>query len=84
MNQTETAEMLGLDRASSRRRGLTILLIEHKLDMVMQLSDRVVVLDEGQQDRRRAGPPRCATTPGDRGLSRPSACRATAEQESAA
>ena len=27
--------------------GLTILLIEHKLDLVMQLSDRVVVMDEG-------------------------------------
>jgi branched-chain amino acid transport system ATP-binding protein len=30
-----------------KKTGLTILLIEHKLDMVMQLSDRVVVMDEG-------------------------------------
>jgi branched-chain amino acid transport system ATP-binding protein len=30
-----------------KQSGLTILLIEHKLDMVMQLSDRVVVMDEG-------------------------------------
>jgi branched-chain amino acid transport system ATP-binding protein len=46
MNQTETAEMQGLI-AGLKKAGLTILLIEHKLDMVMQLSDRVVVMDEG-------------------------------------
>jgi branched-chain amino acid transport system ATP-binding protein len=46
MNQTETAEMQGLI-GQLRQTGLTILLIEHKLDMVMQLSDRVVVMDEG-------------------------------------
>ena len=47
MNQTETAEMQALI-ASLKARGLTILLIEHKLDMVMQLSDRVVVMDNGR------------------------------------
>jgi branched-chain amino acid transport system ATP-binding protein len=47
MNQTETAEMQGLI-GDLRKTGLTILLIEHKLDMVMQLSDRVVVMDEGK------------------------------------
>ena len=46
MNQTETAEMQALV-AGLKKSGLTILLIEHKLDMVMQLSDRVIVLDEG-------------------------------------
>jgi len=46
MNPTETAEMLALVR-QLKARGLTILLIEHKLDMVMQLSDRVVVMDDG-------------------------------------
>ena len=46
MNQTETAEMQALI-GELKRSGLTILLIEHKLDMVMQLSDRVVVMDEG-------------------------------------
>jgi branched-chain amino acid transport system ATP-binding protein len=46
MNQTETAEMQALIGAL-KQSGLTILLIEHKLDMVMQLSDRVVVMDEG-------------------------------------
>jgi branched-chain amino acid transport system ATP-binding protein len=46
MNQTETVEMQVLI-ADLRKRGLTILLIEHKLDLVMQLSDRVIVMDDG-------------------------------------
>ena len=46
MNQTETAEMQALI-GDLKNTGLTIVLIEHKLDMVMQLSDRVVVMDEG-------------------------------------
>jgi branched-chain amino acid transport system ATP-binding protein len=46
MNQTETAEMLEIIR-TIKGRGLTILLIEHKLDLVMQLSDRVIVMDHG-------------------------------------
>ena len=45
MNQTETAEMLEIIRTLKSR--LTILLIEHKLDLVMQLSDRVIVMDDG-------------------------------------
>ena len=45
MNPTETSEMLEIIR---RLKGqFTILLIEHKLDLVMQLSDRVVVMDDG-------------------------------------
>jgi branched-chain amino acid transport system ATP-binding protein len=46
MNQTETAEMQALI-GDLKKTGLTIVLIEHKLHMVMQLSDRVVVMDEG-------------------------------------
>jgi branched-chain amino acid transport system ATP-binding protein len=46
MNQTETAEMQALI-GDLKKTGLTIVLIEHKLDMVMQLSDRVIVMDEG-------------------------------------
>ena len=48
MNPTETAEMQELI-AGLKAEGLTILLIEHKLDMVMRLSDRVVVMDEGKK-----------------------------------
>jgi branched-chain amino acid transport system ATP-binding protein len=47
MNPTETAELLG-QLAALRAEGQTILLIEHKLDLVMALSDRVVVLDYGK------------------------------------
>jgi len=45
MNPTETSEMLEIIRRLKGR--FTILLIEHKLDLVMQLSDRVVVMDDG-------------------------------------
>jgi branched-chain amino acid transport system ATP-binding protein len=48
MNQTETAEMLEII-AELKASGQTILLIEHKLDMVMRLSDRIVVLDDGKK-----------------------------------
>ena len=47
MNPTETAEMLEIIRGLKGR--FTILLIEHKLDLVMQLSDRVVVMDDGRK-----------------------------------
>jgi branched-chain amino acid transport system ATP-binding protein len=47
MNPTETAEVLD-QLADLRREGRTILLVEHKLDLVMRLSDRVLVLDNGK------------------------------------
>jgi len=54
MNPTETAEMQGLV-AELKTEGMTILLIEHKLDMVMRLSDRVIVMDEGKKIAEGAG-----------------------------
>jgi len=54
MNPTETAEMQALI-AELKAAGLTILLIEHKLDMVMRLSDRVMVMDEGKKIAEGAG-----------------------------
>jgi branched-chain amino acid transport system ATP-binding protein len=47
MNPTETSEMLEIIRTLKGK--FTILLIEHKLDLVMQLSDRVVVMDNGHK-----------------------------------
>lgn len=48
MNPSETAEMHALiDELKAE--GHTIVLIEHKLEMVMQLSDRVVVMDDGHK-----------------------------------
>jgi branched-chain amino acid transport system ATP-binding protein len=54
MNPTETAEMQALV-GELKAEGLTILLIEHKLDMVMRLSDRVIVMDEGKKIAEGAG-----------------------------
>jgi branched-chain amino acid transport system ATP-binding protein len=54
MNPTETTEMQALI-AELKAEGLTILLIEHKLDMVMRLSDRVIVMDEGKKIAEGAG-----------------------------
>ncbi|GGK51494.1 ABC transporter ATP-binding protein [Nocardia camponoti] len=47
MNQTETAEV-GRQLAELKAAGQTIVLVEHKLELVNSLSDRVLVLDEGR------------------------------------
>jgi branched-chain amino acid transport system permease protein len=46
MNPAETLELMDLVKAL-RTLGITVVLIEHKLDVVMDVSDRVVVLDHG-------------------------------------
>jgi len=46
MNPYERIEMAGLIR-SMRDRGLTIVLIEHHMPLVMEISDRVIVMDHG-------------------------------------
>ena len=46
MNPYERLEIAGLIRAM-RDRGLTIFLIEHHMPLVMEISDRVVVMDHG-------------------------------------
>jgi branched-chain amino acid transport system permease protein len=54
MNPAETLELA--DQIQSlNRNGLTILLIEHKLDVVAMLADQVVVLDHGEKIAE--GPP---------------------------
>jgi branched-chain amino acid transport system permease protein len=54
MNPAETLELA--DQIQSlNRNGLTILLIEHKLDVVAMLADRVIVLDHGEKIAE--GPP---------------------------
>ncbi|HEY0577200.1 MAG TPA: ATP-binding cassette domain-containing protein [Pseudonocardia sp.] len=47
MNQTETAEVLQ-QLVALKAAGQPILLVEHKLDLVLTLSDRVLVLDDGK------------------------------------
>jgi branched-chain amino acid transport system permease protein len=46
MNPAETLELMDLVR-SLRELGMTVILIEHKLDVVMDISDRIAVLDHG-------------------------------------
>jgi branched-chain amino acid transport system ATP-binding protein len=47
MTATEKAEMAGFVRAARDRSGLSVVLIEHDIGVVMGLSDRVAVLDYG-------------------------------------
>jgi ABC-type branched-subunit amino acid transport system ATPase component len=46
MNPSETAALMALIRRI-RDRGITVLLIEHHMSLVMGISDRVAVLDYG-------------------------------------
>jgi ABC-type branched-subunit amino acid transport system ATPase component len=46
MNPAETAQLMELIR-KIRGRGVTVLLIEHDMRVVMNISDRIVVLDHG-------------------------------------
>jgi branched-chain amino acid transport system permease protein len=48
MNPTETLELTEQIRGL-RDRGLTILLIEHKLNVVNEIADKVIVLDHGEK-----------------------------------
>jgi branched-chain amino acid transport system ATP-binding protein len=47
MNPRETSEMMGFIEGVRARFGITILLIEHQMRVVMAISDRVTVLDHG-------------------------------------
>lgn len=55
MNPNETSEMTGLIRRLRDDLGITILLIEHEMRVVMGISERITVLDYGQ--RIAEGPP---------------------------
>jgi ABC-type branched-subunit amino acid transport system ATPase component len=48
MNPRETRDMIGLINRLRQDLGLTILLIEHDMRVVMEISDRVTVLDHGE------------------------------------
>ncbi|MBI2431771.1 MAG: ABC transporter ATP-binding protein [Candidatus Hydrogenedentes bacterium] len=48
VNPSMTQQMLELLLRLSREDGKTILLIEHNMDAVMTISDRVIALDEGR------------------------------------
>ena len=49
LNHEEVGVLGGLIRAIRAERGVTILLVEHHMGLVMEVSDRVVVLDFGRK-----------------------------------
>jgi len=62
MNPQETLDFIGFVRGLREERGITVLLIEHDMRVVMGVSDRITVLDygakiaEGKPDEVRKDP----------------------------
>lgn len=48
LNQGETAEVLEVIRECRRERGAAVLLVEHNVKAVMDVCDRIIVLDQGR------------------------------------
>ena len=48
LNDTETVEMRDLIRRISKS-GISVLLVEHNMGLVMQVSDRILVIDYGSR-----------------------------------
>ena len=70
MNQDEKEDMARYVLDVNQERGITVVLIEHDMGVVMDISDHVVVLDRGRKIAAGA-PADSAEQPGrDRGLSR--------------
>lgn len=49
MNHEETMQLLGLIKEVKEKFNLTILIIEHHMDLIMNLCDRITVLNFGQE-----------------------------------
>ena len=63
LNHEEVGALGAVLKSIRDDRGVTILLVEHHMRLVMQVSDRVVVLDFGAQDRRGHRRPRSSAIP---------------------
>lgn len=49
LNHEEVEALIGILRTTRTQRGLTLLLVEHHMSLVMRVSDRVVALDFGRK-----------------------------------
>ncbi|MFY9707423.1 MAG: ABC transporter ATP-binding protein [Desulfobacterales bacterium] len=49
LNPSEIEEILAIIRSVHRDMGITVMLIEHVMELVMNISDRVIVLDYGRK-----------------------------------
>ena len=78
MNVEEKQDMCRFILDVNDEFGTTIVLIEHDMGVVMDISDRVVVLDYGKQDRRRHARRGARQPGGDRRLPRREATESAA------
>ena len=62
LNHEEVGALTAILRSIRERRGVSVLLVEHHISLVMQVSDRVVVLDFGKKIAEGA-PATCSATP---------------------
>ena len=76
MNPQESARLTEFMEQLREELNLAILLIEHDMKVVMDVSEHITVLDHGDEDRRRAARGDPLERPGDRGLSRQARGRA--------
>ena len=70
MNPSESLQMTDFFRRLRGDLGITVLLIEHEMRVVMGISEKITVLDYGQQDRRGDAEGDPAGSARHRGLSR--------------
>jgi branched-chain amino acid transport system ATP-binding protein len=49
LNHEESARLVGLLREICHRRSITLLLVEHDMDVVMTVSDRIIVMNQGEK-----------------------------------
>ena len=70
LNPRESAALARDLRRLTEEDGIGVLLIEHDMSVVMNVSDRVIVLDYGPQNRRRHGGTGARRPESDRRLSR--------------
>ena len=70
MNPQETAAFTEFTSKLREEQGLTVLLIEHDMKVVMGISDRVTVLDYGEKIAEGAAGRRAERRARDRGVSR--------------